>query len=89
MHVINCDQGRSAVIECDGSRQVVKVFHGAESDVAWLQRDFGIFIVNMFDTHQAGIVLGLPHLGLAHLLKTYCSVQVCVFWAALLASKLI
>ena len=54
----------------------MKVLHGSESDVAWLQRDFGIFIVNMFDTHQAGHVLGLPHLGLGHLLQRFCSVQV-------------
>lgn len=28
----------------------VKVFHGAFNDVVWLQRDFGIYIVNLFDT---------------------------------------
>lgn len=32
---------------------IVKVFHGADHDVVWLQRDFGIYIVNMFDTGQA------------------------------------
>lgn len=30
---------------------VVKVFHGADSDVGWLQRDFGLYIVNMYDTY--------------------------------------
>lgn len=29
---------------------VVKVLHGADHDVPWLQRDFGLYIVNMFDT---------------------------------------
>ena len=29
---------------------ITKVLHGANSDVMWLQRDFGIYIVNMFDT---------------------------------------
>ena len=32
---------------------VVKVFHGANSDIMWLQRDFGLYVVNMFDTGQA------------------------------------
>jgi exosome complex exonuclease RRP6 len=28
----------------------VKVLHGSDSDIGWLQRDFGIYVVNMFDT---------------------------------------
>ena len=35
----------------------VKVLHGADSDIGWLQRDFGIYVVNMFDTGQAARVL--------------------------------
>ena len=31
---------------------IVKVLHGADHDVKWLQRDFGLFIVNMFDTFR-------------------------------------
>jgi exosome complex exonuclease RRP6 len=31
----------------------VKVFHGADMDIQWLQRDFDLYIVNMFDTGQA------------------------------------
>jgi ribonuclease D len=26
--------------------------HGADRDIVWLQRDFGIYICNMFDTGQ-------------------------------------
>jgi exosome complex exonuclease RRP6 len=37
---------------------IVKVLHGAESDVVWLQRDFGLFIVGLFDTFHASKVLG-------------------------------
>ena len=28
----------------------VKVLHGSDYDVEWLQKDFGIYIVNLFDT---------------------------------------
>ena len=28
----------------------VKVLHGADSDIIWLQRDFSLYVVNMFDT---------------------------------------
>ena len=39
-----------------------QVFHGCDSDVVWLQRDFSVYLVNVFDTHQAGKLLGLPRL---------------------------
>ena len=32
---------------------IVKVFHGADMDIAWLQRDFSIYVVNLFDTYRA------------------------------------
>eukprot|EP01043_Picozoa_sp_COSAG02_P090466 COSAG02_NODE_27312_length_612_cov_1.181287_2_plen_37_part_01 len=35
------------------------MLHGADSDIVWLQRDFGLYIVNMFDTGQASRVLEL------------------------------
>ena len=38
---------------------IVKVLHGADHDVEWLQRDFSLYIVNMFDTGQAARKLGL------------------------------
>jgi len=52
---------------------IVKVGHGIQSiDVPSLQRDFGIFIVNVFDTHEAAKILGLNgHLSLAKLSKYY------------------
>jgi exosome complex exonuclease RRP6 len=36
---------------------IVKVFHGAESDILWLQQDFDIYVVGMFDTYHATKVL--------------------------------
>ena len=51
-----------------------QVLHGADQDVQWLQRDFGLYLVGMFDTHQASIVLQLPKKSLAFLLSYCCSV---------------
>jgi len=39
---------------------IIKVLHGADRDIKWLQRDFGVYVVNMFDTGQACRVLGFP-----------------------------
>jgi exosome complex exonuclease RRP6 len=49
--------------------RIVKVLHGADGDVTWLQRDFGVFLVNMFDTGQAARVLGHAGHGLGALLE--------------------
>ncbi|KAF9236464.1 ribonuclease H-like domain-containing protein [Melanogaster broomeanus] len=51
---------------------VIKVFHGAESDIVWLQQDFNIFVVGLFDTFHASKLLDFPKHGLANLLETYC-----------------
>eukprot|EP01052_Picozoa_sp_SAG31_P023118 SAG31_NODE_1882_length_7000_cov_3.469932_2_plen_489_part_00 len=51
------------------------VLHGADSDIVWLQRDFGLYIVNLFDTGQASRVLNLPRYSLAYLYKKYCDVD--------------
>ncbi|XP_042519265.1 protein RRP6-like 3 [Macadamia integrifolia] len=53
---------------------ICKVFHGADNDVLWLQRDFHIYVVNLFDTSKACEVLSKPYKSLAYLLETYCSV---------------
>ncbi|KAL1923207.1 uncharacterized protein VTP21DRAFT_9583 [Calcarisporiella thermophila] len=55
---------------------IIKVFHGADHDVLWLQRDFGVYIVGLFDTHQASKVLEYPSHSLAYLLKHFCDVEV-------------
>lgn len=54
---------------------IVKVFHGADSDVEWLQRDLGLYVVNLFDTHQASRALNLARHSLDHLLKHFCNVD--------------
>ncbi|XP_023937785.1 exosome component 10 [Bicyclus anynana] len=53
---------------------ILKILHGAGNDILWLQRDFGVYIVNMFDTHQASVVLSLPKRSLGALLTHYCGV---------------
>ena len=52
----------------------MQVMHGADSDIVWLQRDLGLYVVGLFDTGQAARVLDLQSFALAHLLKHYCGV---------------
>ncbi|CAD8116640.1 unnamed protein product [Paramecium sonneborni] len=52
--------------------RIVKVFHGAENDVQWLQRDFGLYIVNLFDTFHASKELQLMQNSFQFLLSEYC-----------------
>ncbi|KAJ3274992.1 Exosome component 10 [Terramyces sp. JEL0728] len=55
--------------------KIIKVLHGANMDVQWLQRDFGVYIVNLFDTYQASLLLEMEKHSFAHLLKYYCQVE--------------
>jgi ribonuclease D len=56
--------------------RIEKVLHGSDMDIQWLQRDFGVYVVNMFDTGQAARVVGLSGgFGLANLLASLCSVS--------------
>ncbi|XP_078428552.1 polynucleotidyl transferase, ribonuclease H fold protein with HRDC domain-containing protein isoform X1 [Wolffia australiana] len=56
------------------SRTICKVFHGSDNDILWLQRDFHIYVVNLFDTAKACLVLSKPKKSLAYLLENYCGV---------------
>ncbi|XP_022746695.1 protein RRP6-like 2 isoform X2 [Durio zibethinus] len=51
-----------------------KVMHGADRDIVWLQRDFGIYLCNLFDTGQASKVLKLERKSLEYLLHHFCGV---------------
>ncbi len=55
---------------------IEKIFHGADYDIRSLYRDFGFKINNLFDTELACRFLGLPHTGLAHVLKERFQVQI-------------
>lgn len=47
--------------------------HGAEMDTKWLQRDFNIHIINLFDTYRASRVMGFQKHSYAALLSHYCN----------------
>ncbi|KAK2953428.1 putative Exosome complex exonuclease rrp6 [Blattamonas nauphoetae] len=32
---------------------IIKVFHGSRMDIQWLQRDFGVYVVNLYDSYEA------------------------------------
>ncbi|XP_021738807.1 protein RRP6-like 1 [Chenopodium quinoa] len=51
-----------------------KIMHGASNVIKWLQRDFDIYVCNLFDTMQACRVMGLKRNSLEFLLKHYCGV---------------
>ena len=54
--------------------KILKVFHGANEDVRWLQKDFGLYVANMFDTGIALQMLHMPH-GLAFAVDHFCQVR--------------
>jgi len=40
--------------------KILKLMHGAIGDICWLQRDFSVYVVNLFDTHIAAKILEFP-----------------------------
>ena len=44
-------------------------------DMVWLQRDLGLYVVNLFDTFHASRALGYPQKSLAYLLKRFVDVD--------------
>ncbi|CAI5713624.1 unnamed protein product [Peronospora destructor] len=60
-------------IFCDPEK--VKVLHGSDMDILWLQRDLGLYVVNLFDTGRAARLLQYPRFSLAYMLKRHCNVD--------------
>lgn len=54
---------------------VIKVFHGSTSDMIWLQRDLGLYVVGLIDTYHACAALGFPSRSLAYLLERYVNIE--------------
>ena len=70
---------RSFIYKLNGifsNPSILKVFHGAESDIIWLQRDFGVYVVGMFDTYYASKLLNLGSHSLSHLIRYYVGIEV-------------
>ena len=54
---------------------ILKVFHGADYDIIWLQRDLGLYVVNMFDTGIAAKMLAYGHYSLSYLVAKFANFQ--------------
>lgn len=54
--------------------KILKVLHGAREDVRWLQKDFGLYLINFFDTGIALQTLHMPH-SLAFAVDHFCQIK--------------
>lgn len=54
---------------------ILKVFHGSASDMIWLQRDLGLYVVGLFDTYYAADALQFPGKGLKYLLQEFANFE--------------
>jgi len=54
---------------------VLKIFHAADNDLAYLKRLYGFSVVSLFDTSLAARFLGLTALGLDDMLRTRLGVD--------------
>ncbi|KXS14398.1 hypothetical protein M427DRAFT_99672, partial [Gonapodya prolifera JEL478] len=51
------------------------IFHSATSDLPWMQRDFSLYCVGIFDTYDACRALNLPQKSFAALAKQFCDFE--------------
>lgn len=58
------------------SPRIEKIFHASEYDVICLGRDYGFTFANIFDTMQAGRILGRKQAGLDRLLEDKLEIKV-------------
>ncbi|RMZ78858.1 hypothetical protein DV738_g3668, partial [Chaetothyriales sp. CBS 135597] len=55
--------------------KILKVFHGSNMDMIWLQRDLGLYVVGLFDTFYASDALNLPAKSLKYLLLRFANFE--------------
>ncbi|MDE2900214.1 MAG: HRDC domain-containing protein [Chloroflexota bacterium] len=58
------------------ARGVLKLLHGADYDIRGLDRDWGLAVANLFDTHVAARFLGRERVGLAALLQELLGIEI-------------
>ena len=62
-----------AIFECES---IIKVFYSGASDLQWLNRDYGIFVVNYFDLYNAALFLDKnKDSSLVSLINEYCNMN--------------
>ncbi|RAH39655.1 exosome nuclease subunit RRP6 [Aspergillus brunneoviolaceus CBS 621.78] len=54
---------------------ILKVLHGSSMDMIWLQRDLGLYVVNMFDTYHAACALNYSKRSLKFLLQKFVNFE--------------
>ncbi|KAK5220449.1 exosome nuclease subunit [Exophiala xenobiotica] len=54
---------------------ILKVFHGSNMDMIWLQRDLGLYVVGLFDTFHASTALQFQGRALKHLLQKFANFE--------------
>ncbi|KAG5491735.1 hypothetical protein JIQ42_01643 [Leishmania sp. Namibia] len=75
--IVDCLQLRSsmgALAPVFLNPEILKVLHGAREDIRWLQKDFSLYVVNLFDTGVALQTLHMPH-SLAFAVDHFCQVK--------------
>ncbi|KAH9577638.1 Exosome-associated factor Rrp6 [Trypanosoma melophagium] len=75
--IIDCLKLRSSMYKLAPvflNPRILKVLHGAREDVRWLQKDFGLYIANLFDTGIALQTLHMPY-SLAFAVDHFCQVK--------------
>ncbi|KIX07628.1 uncharacterized protein Z518_02281 [Rhinocladiella mackenziei CBS 650.93] len=55
--------------------KILKVLHGSNMDIIWLQRDLGLYVVGLFDTFHASCALQIQGKGLKHLLHRFANFE--------------
>ncbi|KIW11118.1 hypothetical protein PV08_10418 [Exophiala spinifera] len=55
--------------------KILKLFHGSNMDMIWLQRDLGLYVVGLFDTFHASMALHFEGKSLKYLLQRFANFE--------------
>lgn len=77
-YIVDClklrEELREALPPVFLNSEILKVFHGAKEDIRWLQKDFGLYVLNFFDTGVALKALHMPY-SLSFAVDHFCHVK--------------